>query len=537
MVYLTYRRSVLVFVCLCSSIAFFDCHQIFATAESEIARFDVPGGKAKKTLKQAAQQAGLEIFFSASNVRGVTTRPIQGEFTPIEAFNLMLADTSLAVFQHEKSGVYTIRKAATAEDANGESNPVSTTPMNEKEKTTNGLIKGLLALAVAISPNLYAQEDEVYELSPFSVDSSGDIGYRAQNTLAGSRINTNLADTPSAISAYTKELLDDIGAESVEDYLNFGANTDRDVTTDGTGLGAVQADAVVKIRGFTNATLTRNYFNTVVSADRYNVDRVDISKGPNAVLYGIGGPGGVLNTTTKRARIGGNNKSISATIGSHSKFRTELDFNFTLIEDKLALRVNSLLEDSEDWQDYEYRQQEALALAVTYKPFERTIVRAEVEHNDRDVNDAFPFPAMDLGGTRYIKAGAPISPNPLDGENPAEGVIRFRNFQQILFAPQLRDQPFRLSSLGEGVDVRPDLEGIQASGFWEVIPGPASPIAGRVTDINFDVVPENANLNGPGNRLDNHYTNASIFVEQSFGDLSIEAGYNKFEYYLNLVVS
>ena len=534
MFYLTYCRSVLVFVCLCSSFAFFDCHQIFATAKSEIVRFDVPEGKATKTLKIAAQQSGIEFIFSASAVRGVRTQPIQGEFNPVEAFNFMLAGSSLAVFQHEKSGVYTIRKAAVAEDALGDSKPVDTTPMNENKKTTNGLFKGLLALAVAISPNLSAQEeDELFELSPFSVDSSGDIGYRAQNTLAGTRMNTNLADTPAAISAYTKELLDDIGAESVEDYLIFGANTDRDVTTDGTGLRAVQADAVVKIRGFINATLTRNYFSAPISVDRYNVDRIDISKGPNAVLYGIGGPGGVLNTTTKRARIGGNNKSISATIGKHSKFRTELDFNFTLVEDKLALRVNSLLEDSEDWQDFEYRQQEALALAVTYKPFERTIVRAEVEHNDRDVNDAFPFPAMDLGGTRYIKAGAPISPNPLDGENPAPDVIRFRNFQQILFAPQLRDQPFRLSSLGEGVDVRPDLEGIQASGFWEPLPGPNSPIIGRVADLNFDVVPENANLNGPGNRLDNHYTNSSIFVEQSFGDLSIEAGYNKFVSYLN----
>ncbi len=494
--------------------------------------FNVPEGKAKSTLKEAARQADVDIVFAGRLLRKVETPAVQGEYVPPEVFDLMLAGTSLAVFQHEKSGVYTIRKAAVAEDAIGDSNHVDTTPMNENKKTIGGLFKGLLALAVAISPNLSAQEeDEVFELSPFSVDSSGDIGYRAQNTLAGTRMNTNLADTPAAISAYTKEFLDDIGAETVEDILIFGANTDRDVTQDGTGLRAVQADAVVKIRGFANATLTRNYFGAPVSVDRYNVDRIDISKGPNAVLYGIGGPGGVLNTTTKRARIGGNNKSISATIGRHSKFRTELDFNFTVVEDKLALRINALVEDSEDWQDFEMLQQNAMALAVTYKPFERTIVRAEVEHSDRKVNDAFPFPAMDLGGTSYIKAGAPISGDPLDGENPAPGIIRFRNFQQVLYAPQLRDQPFRLSSLGPDVDVRPDLEGIQASGFWEPVPGPNSPIVGRVADTNFDVLPENANLNGPGNRLDNHYTNASMFVEQSFGDLNIEAGFNKFTYY------
>ena len=67
------------------SIAFFDCQQIFAAAKSEIARFDVPEGKTTNTLKQAAQQAGIEIFFLVSEVRGVKTQSIQEKFAPIEA--------------------------------------------------------------------------------------------------------------------------------------------------------------------------------------------------------------------------------------------------------------------------------------------------------------------------------------------------------------------------------------------------------------------------------------------------------------------
>ncbi|MBT5815701.1 MAG: hypothetical protein HOI15_15335, partial [Opitutales bacterium] len=205
MFYLTYCRSVLVFVCLCSSIAFFDCQQIFATAKSEIVRFDVPEGKATKTLKIAAQQSRIEFIFSASAVRGVRTQPIQGEFNPVEAFNFMLAGTSLAVFQHEKSGVYTIRNTEFAENANGDSNPVDTTPMNENKKTIGGLFKGLLGLAVASSPNLSAQDsssdddDEVYELSPFVIDVRDDTGYAATSTMAGTRIKGRLADVSTAI--------------------------------------------------------------------------------------------------------------------------------------------------------------------------------------------------------------------------------------------------------------------------------------------------------------------------------------------------
>ena len=60
-------------------------------------------GYAINTLKEAAQQAEVEFIFSADLVEGVRTSPIQGEFTPIEAFSLMLAETSLEVFQHKRS--------------------------------------------------------------------------------------------------------------------------------------------------------------------------------------------------------------------------------------------------------------------------------------------------------------------------------------------------------------------------------------------------------------------------------------------------
>ena len=54
--------------------------------------------------------------------------------------------------------------------------------------------------------------DEVFNLSPFTVDASDDQGYRATNTLAGSRLNTNLKDVSAAISVVTLEFIEDVGA-------------------------------------------------------------------------------------------------------------------------------------------------------------------------------------------------------------------------------------------------------------------------------------------------------------------------------------
>jgi len=74
----------------------------------------------------------------------------------------------------------------------------------------------LLFLACYISPAAatFAQavkEEDVIKLSPFTVDSSRDLGYQAENTLSGSRLNSSLRDTAGSISVFTKDFLDDIG--------------------------------------------------------------------------------------------------------------------------------------------------------------------------------------------------------------------------------------------------------------------------------------------------------------------------------------
>lgn len=79
--------------------------------ERELVRhFNVPEGKAARTLKQAALQGGVDIVFGASIVKDVRTRSIRGDYTLARAFNLMLMDSSLAVVKHQKSGVYLVKK-------------------------------------------------------------------------------------------------------------------------------------------------------------------------------------------------------------------------------------------------------------------------------------------------------------------------------------------------------------------------------------------------------------------------------------------
>jgi len=72
--------------------------------------FDVPAGDAIATLKQAAQQAGMEIMFPAATVQGVKTAAVKGEFTPRAALEQMLKDTGLVAVQDEKTGALAVKK-------------------------------------------------------------------------------------------------------------------------------------------------------------------------------------------------------------------------------------------------------------------------------------------------------------------------------------------------------------------------------------------------------------------------------------------
>lgn len=376
---------------------------------------------------------------------------------------------------------------------------------------------------------------EAVQLSPFLVSTEGDEGYRAANTLSGTRMNASLFHTPAAISVLTSEFLSDIGAENVADMLKFATSSDNDRTDSG---NLAQAwDVRATIRGFTESVITRDYLPNMVQGrgilanDRFNVDRADVSRGPNSILYGASRPGGAFNLNSKRAVLNGAQKSAQLTVGRWAKKRTEADFAFPLIKDKLALRTNAMWEDRGGWFEFEMLKAKGLALATTWQPLKNTQVRAGVERMVREQITPGNFPHSDFGYSRWALAGAPRAPNPLQpATNPAPSLLRVINTLNAVYAPQIRAQPYRLSTTG--ADMRPDLAGTQAPGFFETISAGAAPSGGTIDDPFWgQAFPANAYLPGPGRSTNNDYTLASAFVDQRVGPVNVELGYARTRYH------
>jgi len=222
-------------------------------------------------------------------------------------------------------------------------------------------------------------DDSLVVLSPFVVEASEDTGYLATSTLAGTRIRTDLSDVGSAISVVTEAFLRDTGARSSEDLLvlttntevgssrgNFSALNTADRDANESGL-FTRANANTRVRGLGSADNTRDFFLTDIPWDSYNTGRVDLQRGPNSILFGLGNPSGIINSSTNPATFR-NSGQIETRFGSYGSYRGSLDCNRVLLKDELALRVSGLFDRTEYQQRPAFNEDQRAYVAMRYDP-------------------------------------------------------------------------------------------------------------------------------------------------------------------------
>ena len=254
------------------------------------------------------------------------------------------------------------------------------------------------------APAAASASEEVVKMSPFEVQSSShDIGYYAENTLAGSRLNTNVGDLAAAITIVTKQQLVDTGSVNINDVFMYEANTEGAATytpiflnrsnardtiggfVDDTGLSLTVATAN-RIRGLGAADTSEDNYPTAsrVMFDTYNTQTIEINRGPNSLLFGIGSPAGIVNQSVAEAVLNKRKTELQYRLGSWGSFRGSISHNQPLVDDKLAIDV-ALLYDSVGYQrkpSYDLTRRQYAA--ITYQPFgnDKTKITANFENYD-----------------------------------------------------------------------------------------------------------------------------------------------------------
>lgn len=397
------------------------CLAILVTTLSGLAadtakkQFDVPAGNAITTLKQVAKQGGREIMFPAATVEGVKTAAVKGELTLLAALDRMLEGTGLFAMQDEKTGALTVGRDP---DPNGP-RAVPTehvdrpAPLRNRGKTDD------------------EGQDEAMVLSPFEVSTKRDQGYYGANTMGGTRLNAKLEDLAASITVITKDQMQDFALLDINDIFSYEAGTEglgnyTDFSTDQNGAvqdnSALSPQSANRIRGLGPANTAFGNFETSgrIPIDPIDIDAVEISRGPNSSIFGIGNVSGTVNSVPSSANLTENRSEVTMRADSNEGFRTTLDLNRVLQRGKLAVRGSFVFQ--RDGYNLKPSGIDTVRLngMIKYRPFRWTTLTASFSdyrmHGNR-VNQLTPSDGI----SGWIANGRPVY-DPLTGVTTVDGV-------------------------------------------------------------------------------------------------------------------
>ena len=211
------------------------------------------------------------------------------------------------------------------------------------------------------------------------------------------RSPTPVIDVPQSLSIVTADQMTRQGFNSVADIVNYvpGVNSSQ---------GEGHRDAVV----FRGVRSTADFFIDGIRDDvqyyrpLYNLEQIEILRGPNALLFGRGGTGGILNRVTKKGVVGETFTGYQASVDTFGEYGLQIDSNIET-SDTSAFRFNAMYESLENHRDFydgeriginptarlELSPQTTLDLSYEYLDHERFIDRGIPTGTDGRPVEAF----------------------------------------------------------------------------------------------------------------------------------------------------
>ncbi|HVS51079.1 MAG TPA: TonB-dependent receptor plug domain-containing protein [Opitutaceae bacterium] len=237
-------------------------------------------------------------------------------------------------------------------------------------------------------------KNDVVQLTPFEVNGAGDKGYYASSSMSGTRLNSKLEDLGASITVVTKQELTDLASVDINDIFLYESNVEgtgqfTDPTTDSRGNTidnvAGNPQGANRVRGLNAANIAIGNFASsgTVPIDTYTLDSVEISRGPNASIFGLGDASGTVNLNPSSANITRETTQVAGRIDNFDGWRTSLDVNRPIIRNKLAVRVAGVYEEKGYVRKPSMDRTERWNGQITFKPLKTTTIKLSYEtyHN------------------------------------------------------------------------------------------------------------------------------------------------------------
>ncbi|MGE5500539.1 MAG: TonB-dependent receptor plug domain-containing protein, partial [Ignavibacteriales bacterium] len=264
-----------------------------ALAQSTARDFDVPAQSAADGIAAFAQQADIQILVMQSDIRGRHTQAVHGNMTTVAALDALLAGSGLTVIANDG-------RTITLSAADPQSGSAA------GDGADQGTVQALIVTA---------QKRE-----------------------------ENIQDVPIAMSAFSQEDLTRSQVAGGPDLMTQVPNftftktnfSGYSIQIRGIGTQAISAttDAAVAVAE-NNTPFIRNRF---FEQEFYDLQRVEVLRGPQGTLYGRNATAGVVNIMTAKPTFHYEAR-LSADVSNYNSSRFEGMINLPLVDDKVALRV------------------------------------------------------------------------------------------------------------------------------------------------------------------------------------------------------
>jgi catecholate siderophore receptor len=210
-------------------------------------------------------------------------------------------------------------------------------------------------------------------------------GYAATRSQTATKTDTPLIDVPQSVTVVTKEAIKDLSMQSMADVVRYVPGVQM-------AQGEGNRDTPV-LRGNSS---TADFFvdgirdDVEYFRDLYNADRIEALKGSNAMIFGRGGAGGVINRVTRVADWN-MAREITLQTGSYRNRRATVDVNQSL-NDAIAGRVTAMYEDSNTFRQGGELKRYAInpTIALALSDDTRLTLGYEHFHDERTADRGIP---------------------------------------------------------------------------------------------------------------------------------------------------
>ena len=228
------------------------------------------------------------------------------------------------------------------------------------------------AFFLAVFSSLYGQQDDVVNLDDLVI-----VGeYLQSNQVNALKTPTPINEVPQSLVILTSDYMSLQGMTGMADIADYTPGIDA-------GQGEGHRDDIL----FRGVKSTADFFVDGVRDDvqyfrpLYNIEQVEVLKGANALFFGRGGTGGLINRVTKKAIVGEQFTDYSLSLDDLGETYAGLDTNLS-IGSNGAFRMNAYVEDLENHRDFYFGDNKGINPTFNFDLSETTNVNISYEHLD-----------------------------------------------------------------------------------------------------------------------------------------------------------